>query len=102
MRRHGERRVDPERDRGQHRRADDRAVDEVVKRVADDDERRRRGVHLALVGVAVPQQHELFEDEEHEDAGEQRAEDRRRRHQRQRLGQQREQRDAEQRARPRS
>ena len=31
---------------------------------------------VALVGVAVPQQHELLEDEEHEDAGEQRAEDR--------------------------
>ena len=53
---------------------DDRAVDKVVKRVADDDERRRRAVHLALVGVAVAEQHELLENEERQDADEQRAE----------------------------
>ena len=62
-----------ERHRGQHGRADDRAVDEVVKGVADDHQRRRRTVHLALVGVAVAQQHQLFEHEEDQDAGEQRA-----------------------------
>ena len=38
-------------------------------------------VHLALVGVAVAEQHELLEHEEEQDAGEQRAEDRRRREQ---------------------
>ena len=38
-------------------------------------QRRRRAVHLALVGVAVAHQHELFEHEEDEDAGQQRAED---------------------------
>ena len=42
-------------------------------------ERRRRRVHLALVGVAMAEQDELLEHEEHQDAGEQRAEDRRRR-----------------------
>ena len=33
-------------------------------------------VHVALVGVAVAQQHQLLEHEEHQDAGEQRAEHR--------------------------
>ena len=61
-----------------HRGADDRAVDEVVKRVADEHQRRGGAVHLALVGVAVAQQHQLLEHEEQQDAGEQRAEDRRR------------------------
>ena len=70
----GDGRVDAERNRREDRRADDRAVDEVVERVADEDERRGRAVHLALVGVAVPQQHQLLEDEERQDAGEQRAE----------------------------
>ena len=46
----------------------------------------------------MPQQYELLEDEEYENAGEQRAQDPRRPHQGEGFGQQREQRDAEQRA----
>ena len=78
--------------------ADDRAVDEVVEGVADEHERRRRAVHLAFVGMAMAEQHELFEHEEHEDAGEQRAERRPAAGALERFGQQREQRHAEQRA----
>jgi hypothetical protein len=70
-------RVDAERHRREDRRTDDRAVDEIVEGIADEDERHRRGVHLAFVGVTVPKQDELFENEEYQDAGEQRAEYRR-------------------------
>ena len=76
----------------------DRPVDEVVKSVADEQQLRGGGVQLALVGVAMAEQHELFEREEHEDPREQRAEHRLRREQRERLGKDVEQRDAEQRA----
>ena len=89
--------VDAERDRRQHRRADNRAVDEIVEPVADQDERRGRRVHFAVIGVAMSQQHQLFENEEQHDAAEQRAEHRCRRQHAERFGQQRQQRDAEQR-----
>ena len=98
VRRDGDRRVDAERDRGHHRGGDDRAVDEVVERVAEDDQRRRRRVHVAFVGVAVPQQHQFLEDEEDEDPGEERPEYARCCQRLERLGQQRQQRHAEQRA----
>ena len=94
----GDRRVDAERHRREHGGADDRAVDEVVERVADEDERHGRAVHLALVGVAMAKQHQLLENEERQDAGQQRAEHGGRRQRLERFGQQREQRDAEQRA----
>ena len=95
----GDGRVDAERHRRQHGRADDRAVDEVVERVADDDERRRRAVHLALVGVAVAEQHQLLEHEEREDAARAACRTRARGVSGvERFGQQRQQRDAEQRA----
>ena len=64
--------------------------------VADEDQRRGRGVHVAVVGVAVPQQHELFEHEENQDAHEQRAEHRARGKIGERFRQQSEQRDPEQ------
>ena len=90
--------VDAERHRCHDGRADDRAVDEVVKRVADEEQGRGGAVDLAFVGVAVPEQDQLFEREEEQDAGEQRAEHRGRREQRQGFRQQRQQRHAEQRA----
>ena len=90
--------VDAERHRREHGRTDDRAVDEVVKGVADEDQRHRRAVHTAFVGVAVAQQHELLEHEKRQDAGQQRAEHGRRPQRVERFGQQRQQRDAEQRA----
>ena len=96
VRRDRNRRVDAERNGGQHRGADDRAVDEIVKRVADDHERRRRAVHLTLVGVAMVNQHQLLEDEEHENAGQQGAEHGAGVMVFSASGQQREQRDAEQ------
>ncbi len=98
MGRHGNCRADAERNRREDRGADDRPVDEVVERVAHEHQRRRGAVHPALVGVAVPQQHQLLENEEDENAGQQRAEDHGRRHERECLGQEREERDAEQRA----
>ena len=58
------------------------AIDEVVKGIADQDEqagaavimgRRMRFVSLAMVVVAMPPQHQLFENEEHQDADQHRA-----------------------------
>ena len=57
----------PERHRGQHRRTHDRAVQKIVKCIAHDDERRRGAVHVTFVRVAMPEQNELFENEERED-----------------------------------
>ena len=98
VRRDGDGRVDAERDRGQDRGADDRAVDEIVKGVTDDHQRRRGTVHLALVGVAMVNQHQLLENEKHEDAGQQGAEHGARRDGLQRFREQREKRDPEQRS----
>jgi hypothetical protein len=70
----GDGRVDAERNGREHGGADDGAVDEVVKGIADDDERHRGAVHTAFIGVAVAEQDELFEHEERHDAGQQRAE----------------------------
>ena len=100
VRGHGQRRGRAERNRGQHGRGNQRAVDEGVKGVADDDQGRgAAGVHLAVMsGVAMSPEHQLLEQEEGEDAGEKRAEGGGRRERSQRLGQQREQRDTEQRA----
>ncbi len=55
-------------------------------------------MHLALVGVAMAQEHDLFENEEHENAGEERSEHDWRRQCVQRFRQEREQRDTKQRA----
>src|SRR4029453_2515974 len=76
--------------------ADDRAVQKIVKGVADEHQRGGGAVNLALVGVAVSQQDELFEHEEDQDAGEQGAKDRLRRQLGERFRQQREQRHAQQ------
>ena len=59
-----------ERNRGQHGGRDQRAVDEGVEGVADDDQRRgAAGVDFAVVaGVAVAPQHQLLEQEEGEHA----------------------------------
>ena len=69
-----------------------------MKRVADEHQRRRRAVDLALVRVEVAEQDELLEREEHQNPGEQRAEHWGRRKQRQRFGQEGQQRHTEQRA----
>ena len=98
VRRHRDRGVDTERDGGQHRRAHDRAVDEIMEGVAEQHERSGRAVDVALIGMAVTEQHQPLEHEEGQDAGEQRAEHVGGRQRLQRLGQQREKRDAEQRA----
>jgi len=67
--RDGNRRVDAERHRREHGGTDDRAVDEVVERVADEHERHGASRRApALVGVAMPKQHQLLEDEEVRDA----------------------------------
>ena len=68
--------VHPERNRGHHRRADNGAVDEVVKGVAEQDQRRRNAMNLALVGVAVAQEDQLLQYEENEDAEQKRPEHR--------------------------
>ena len=96
MRGDGDRGVDAERHRRQYGGRDNGAVDEIVKRVADDDDRHRRAVHLAFVGVAVAEQDEFFENEERQDAEQQRPEHRRGAKLIEGFGQQREQRDAEQ------
>ena len=65
----------------QERRGDQHAVDEVVHRVADHDERaaapmvmrdRAAVVHFAVLGVAMPPQEQLLEHEEAEDSGQDR------------------------------
>ena len=64
----GDRRADAERHRRHHRGGDDGAVDEVVERVADEHRQDAAVVHFAVVGVAVPPEHQLLEDEEEQDA----------------------------------
>ena len=74
MRGDGDRRADAERHRRHDRCGNDRAIDEVVERVADDDGEHAAVVHFAVVGVTVAPQHQLLEHEEQQDADEQRAE----------------------------
>ena len=88
--------ADAQRHRGQHRGADHRAVHEVVDGPADQHQRRRDAVHLAGVGVTVPPEDGLLEDEEPENPRQQRPEHLRRRPKLERLGQQRHQRHAQQ------
>ena len=78
VRRHGDGRADAKRHRRQHRGGDDRAVHEVVERVADEHREDAAVVHFAVVRVAVTPEHELLEHEEQQDAAEQRGEDARR------------------------
>jgi hypothetical protein len=73
-----------------------RTVDEVVEGVADEHEGRGAVVHLAIMRVAVPPEHQLFQDEEEEDTGEQCRERLCRRQLLERLRQDCEQRHAEQ------
>ena len=72
----GDRGADAERDRRHDGGADDRAVDEGVEGVADDDEGGGGVVvHRAFIRlVAMAPDHQLFEHEEREDAAKQRAE----------------------------
>ena len=93
----GNRGRDAQRHGREHGAGDDRAVDEIVERVADQHER-RGAVRLAVVGVAMTPQDELLEHEERENAAEQRHAARRARAAGERLRQQPEQRNAEQRA----
>src|SRR6267142_235070 len=76
------RRDDAELGAVQERRRDQHAVDEVVDRVADHDERAAAPmvvrllvaiVHFAVLGVAVAPKQQLLQHEEAEDAGEDRA-----------------------------
>ena len=69
-----------------------------MKGVADDHHRRGHAVRFAIVRVAVPPQHELFEQKEQHDAGEQRAEHGSWREMLERFRQEDEQRHAKQRA----
>ena len=98
VRQYGDGSTDRDGDRSEHSGADDRAVHEVVRRVADQHERAARSMHFTFVRVAVPPQRELLEDEERQDADEERREDPARAQSGQRLRQQLNQRDAEQRA----
>ena len=75
------------------------AVHEIVRGVADEDERTGGWpMHLAFVRMTVPPERELLQDEERENSEQQRAEDRPRCERHEGLGQQLEERDAEQRA----
>ena len=61
MSRHCERRTYTKRNRRAHGRADDHSVEKIMKGVADDHPRRGHAMCFAIVRVAVPPQHELFE-----------------------------------------
>src|SRR3954467_6386150 len=63
--------AEAERHRRHDGRSDDRPVHEVVKRVADDDPNDAAVVDLAIVRVAVPPKHQLFQDEEQHHADKQ-------------------------------
>ncbi len=78
VRRNRQRGADAERHGGQNRRGDNRTIDEIVEGVSDEHREHGAVVHLAVVRVTVPPQHELFKDEEQEDAEQQRSEDSRR------------------------
>ena len=63
-----------ERHRRQDRRGDDRAVHEVMERIADHHRRDGAFMHFAVMRMTVPPEDELFENEEEQDAAEQRRE----------------------------